>query len=224
MKQTAKKYGPHGRPPAGKNGDKREHILDSALNLFAGQGIAGTTIAQVAKAAGVTPAMVHYYFTNREGLLDAIVAERLAPVIAYIWADISEKTLNDPRRVVTELVNRLLETVGRMPQLPFLWSREVLHAGGLLRRRVMSLIPVERFETLSRYLSGAQREGLLNARAAPALVFISVLGVIMLPLAAQDILGRTSAGSALNRETLRRHVLALLLDGLCPQPEPEAKP
>ena len=72
MKQTAKKYGPHGRPPAGKNGDKREHILDSALNLFAGQGIAGTTIAQVAKAAGVTPAMVHYYFTNREGLLDAM--------------------------------------------------------------------------------------------------------------------------------------------------------
>lgn len=224
MSQTAKTRGPHGRPPAGKNGDKREHILDNALSLFAGQGIAGTTIAQVAKAAGVTPAMVHYYFTNREGLLDAIVAERLAPVIAYIWTDVSEGALSDPRRVVTAFVDRLLETVERMPQLPFLWSREILHAGGLLRQRVMALLPVERFETLRRFLSGAQRQGRVNAQAVPALVFISVLSVIMLPLAAQDLLGRTLARPALKRETLRQHVLALLLDGLCPQPEPEAKP
>ena len=70
---TARKHAPQGRPPASKGEDRREHILDNALTLFATQGIAGTTVAQIAGASGVTPAMVHYYFHNREGLLDAVV-------------------------------------------------------------------------------------------------------------------------------------------------------
>ena len=208
---------PQGRPPASESEGRRERILDSALSLFAGHGIARTTIAQIAEASGVTSAMVHYYFGNREGLLDAIAAERLTPALAYIFEGFSGEVLADPRRMITELIDRLLEAVERMPQIPPLWSREVFNAGGLLRERVLSLVPMERFAAASRALSLAQQEGNINAKVLAPLVITSALALIMIPLTALDMADRIPTMPPLDKETLRRHALALLLDGLCPQ-------
>lgn len=216
MKDMTHEHTSQGRPPASKDEDKREKILDSALLLFAGQGVAGTTIAQIAKASGVTSAMVHYYFGNREKLLDHLVAERLAPCLEYVWGSVSDEALTDPRQLLTSFVDRLLESVEKVPQLPQLWSREILNAGGCLRERVMALVPLEGFEKVHRSLALAQREGRLNAHISPGLVLTSVMSVTMLPLAAQDMLDRVPTIPVLNMKMLRQHVLALLLDGLCP--------
>jgi len=47
----------------------REQLLDAATALFSEQGIASTTVAQIAAHVGVTSAMVHYYFKTRDQLL-----------------------------------------------------------------------------------------------------------------------------------------------------------
>lgn len=206
-----------GRPPASESEGRRERILDSALTLFAGHGIAGTTIAQIAKSSEVTSAMVHYYFGNRKGLLDAIAAERLAPAIEYIWAGVSEEALAEPRRIVTEFVDRLLETVEEMPQLPQLWSREMLNPGGLLRGRLLALVPLERLATVISAFSRAQQEGTVNPLISPSFAMTSIMAVVMLPITAWDMLGKIPIMPALDKEALRRHALALLLDGLCPK-------
>lgn len=206
-----------GRRPGTSREVSREHILDSTLALFARQGIAGTTIAQIAKASGVTTAMVHYYFANREGLLDRLVAERLAPCMEYMWAGVSEGTLADPRRIVTEFVDRLLETVTKMPELPLLWSREILSTGGLLRERVFPLVPLEKVEAAQSSFVAAQREGRMNSGVVPGLTLTSIMAVIMLPLAAQTFLDKIPLIPVLDKDTLRQHALAILLDGLCPE-------
>lgn len=46
----------------------REHILDAARRLFAEHGFEGTSLRQVARAAGVDPAMVHHYFKGKDEL------------------------------------------------------------------------------------------------------------------------------------------------------------
>ncbi|MRB49491.1 TetR family transcriptional regulator, partial [Bacillus thuringiensis] len=49
-----------GRPRGKKPGTaSREQRMDSALMLFARQGIAHTSLNAIAKEAGVTPAMLH---------------------------------------------------------------------------------------------------------------------------------------------------------------------
>jgi AcrR family transcriptional regulator len=47
----------------------RERILQAACELIAERGIGGARIAQIAKAAGVSTALVHYHFRTREALL-----------------------------------------------------------------------------------------------------------------------------------------------------------
>ena len=65
---------PQARRPGRPRGSKptatsREQLLDIALDLFARQGIARTSLNAIAKEAGVTPAMLHYYFNSRENFL-----------------------------------------------------------------------------------------------------------------------------------------------------------
>ncbi|VTP61902.1 Potential acrAB operon repressor [Leclercia adecarboxylata] len=61
-------------------------MLDIALDLFSRQGIARTSLNAIAKEAGVTPAMLHYYFNSREQLLDAMIEERFLPLRSAIGA------------------------------------------------------------------------------------------------------------------------------------------
>lgn len=49
----------------------RGRILSSALDLFADAGMTGVTTREVAAAAGVSLAMIHHYFGNKEGLYRA---------------------------------------------------------------------------------------------------------------------------------------------------------
>ncbi len=56
--------------------DMRDHILDQAEALFARHGLHGVTVREVARSAGVDPALVHYYFDTKKGLFDAVFLRR----------------------------------------------------------------------------------------------------------------------------------------------------
>lgn len=53
----------------------RERILQSALALFAADGLSGTSIRRIASQASVSVAMVHHYFGSKSGLYDACIEE-----------------------------------------------------------------------------------------------------------------------------------------------------
>ena len=55
-------------------GDKRrEQILQTAVNLFSQRGFKGTTTKEIARAAGVSEAMVFRHFENKDALYGAIL-------------------------------------------------------------------------------------------------------------------------------------------------------
>ncbi len=204
---------PLGRPPAQNGLDCRERLLDCAFSLFAAQGIAGTTVAQIARAAEVTPAMAHYYFSGRDGLIDAFVEERVAPVIRQIWNALPIEG-GTPRQVLTAFVDGLLDAVDVAPELPQLWSREVMNAGGSLRQRLIACVPKERFALLCEALTAAQKAGTVRRDVIPGLALPAAMGIVMLPLAAKDMIEGIADVSFPDREHLRKHALAVLLDGM----------
>lgn len=65
--------GPGQRGPRADRGEIAERILTAARRCFAEHGYAGTTLRLVAGTAGVDPSLVNYYFTNKEGLLRAVL-------------------------------------------------------------------------------------------------------------------------------------------------------
>jgi AcrR family transcriptional regulator len=67
-----------GRPPG--SSDTRDRILVSARELFARNGIRGTSIRAVAAMAGVDSALVHHYFGSKEKLFAAAVHIPIDPM------------------------------------------------------------------------------------------------------------------------------------------------
>ena len=63
-----------------KGGKTRILLLNTAERLFGQNGVTATSLREVMKVADVNRAMVHYYFKNKDGLLDAILERRLVPI------------------------------------------------------------------------------------------------------------------------------------------------
>jgi TetR/AcrR family transcriptional regulator len=145
--------------------------------LFAQQGVAAATFAMIAQRAALTPAMLHYYFEDREHLLDAIVHERMAPVIGHVWDPVTADT---PATVLVRgIVERLLDGIERMPWIPSTWIREVLNEGGALRTRVLKSVPFDKVRIVSDTIRRQQRARQLNPKVDPVLIICSVLGLTM---------------------------------------------
>lgn len=58
-----------------RNGNTRKQLIDAAYQVLARVGYEATSIKGIAKEAGVSPGLVHYYFANKEELLAAVVKE-----------------------------------------------------------------------------------------------------------------------------------------------------
>jgi AcrR family transcriptional regulator len=197
-----------GRPPQRTAVDARAQLLDAALLLFAEQGVAGTTIAGIAARAGVTPAMVHYYFSNRDRLLDAVAQERLREIVTAVWSPVVETDEVVP--MLRGLVQRILRATEVHPWLPSLWLREVVSEGGQLRERLMRILPFEYVRHLIGAVAGAQRRGEVSPQLEPRLVLLSVLGLTFLPLATIRLWQGLPVLQGVEREDIARHAEALL--------------
>lgn len=204
-----------GRPKAQAGENKRERILDSAIFLFAKHGVSETTVAQIAEKSGVTSAMVHYYFKNWEGLLDTIMAERIVPKIQYVWNGIENI------RSVTELleifIDRIFSVMEEEPLFPELWNREVFNVGGNFRERFIKYYPVEKLKTVQQIFIHAQEEGKINPEIQATHIIISVIGLVIFPLIAHDLLASLLQLSAIDKEKYKQHVVSLLANGLYSQ-------
>ena len=213
MKQRDITATPKGRPPVSADKDTRERLLDAATALFAERGIAATTIARIAEHVGVTSAMIHYYFKTRDQLLDAIVEERIMRFIAFVW-DPFTGSGDDPIFLVKGLIDRMVMASEAMPWLPSLWIREIVSEEGLLREKTLPRIPFGKLKQLGECIAAGQKRGLVNPDIHPRLVFISLVGLMMLPLATEGV----------SKNDLFRHVTGLLMHGLAdPSPRPAPK-
>jgi len=201
-----------GRPVASSDRDARELLITAATELFAEHGVAATSFSTISKRAGLTSAMVHYYFSDREQLLDAVVEERLCPFIDYVWGPV--KPGGDAAETIAGVVERLLRGIERAPWIPSTWMREILNEGGLLRGRALRRIPFDKVRIVAGAIREEQASQTLNPDLNPLLVVFSMLGLVMLHMATVKIWAELFHRRPMTREAVGRHITGLLLDGL----------
>jgi len=201
-----------GRPRADE-ANQRERLLDAAVDCFAGDGIAATSLRTIALKAGVTPALVNYYFGSKEQLVDAFIAERVTPVAASLREGLLAAG-PAPRALMAAFVRGMHDVVARYPWWPALWVREVLNEKGALRDVLRKQIAPQVAQLLAGALADAQKRGELAADLDPRLTVVSLMGLTMMPLAAEHIWRRVFDADDIDRDVLLRHTLALHDHGL----------
>lgn len=134
-----------GRPTGVQHGEPRALLLDVALVLFARQGIMETTLGAIAREAGVTPAMVHYYFKTRDQLLDVLIDERFVPLRAELGRAFADSDA-EPAEALRAFAEGLVAVAERHPWFATLWVREVISEGDCCASALpsVSAMPIRR--------------------------------------------------------------------------------
>ena len=201
-----------GRPLADAP-DQRAVALDAALACFVRQGIAATSLRDIAREAGVTPALLHYYFGDRQQLLDAVVAERVMPAFLSVRERLAQAG-DDVADIVAAFVCGVTDAIARHPWWPQLWVREVLCEGGALRDLLVQRIAPDIARLLAGRFAAAQAAGRLNADLDPRLLLPTLVGLTMFPAAGAPIWRQVFDADDLGLDDVRGHALALLDRGL----------
>lgn len=120
---------------AGRQGDsvaRREEsqmrILGAARALFAQRGFSATTTRAIAQAAGCNLSMINYYFSSKEGLLEAILREFSETVAGSI--EQVEKSPELTRNFFEILVDLLVDFVMANKDLYIVVIRDVMLVPG----------------------------------------------------------------------------------------------
>lgn len=61
--------------------NSQRKILNAAAKLFAQQGVAGTSLREISKAAGTSQSALHYYFASKDELLEVLLREIMLPLL-----------------------------------------------------------------------------------------------------------------------------------------------
>lgn len=102
-----------------------ERILDAAMHEFMLKGYAGARTTAIAEAAGVTHAMLHYYFRTKDKLFDKIIESKISTL-----RDIMLASLGDPAIPLFDKIKAAIEShqdfIAANPALPRFMINEVL--------------------------------------------------------------------------------------------------
>ena len=155
--------------PKSLSGEKPQRIVEAMRRSVASRGTAGSTFDHVAREAGVSRGLLHYYFGTKEQLLVEAVRRECAVRMEMLERQLSDaKTADD---FIDLMARNLQETVSSDPDFVTL----VFELFTLSRRN--SEIAVEYAQLLSRtreqvadMLAAAQDQGVIQLHADPQAV------------------------------------------------------
>jgi AcrR family transcriptional regulator len=183
------------------SGEKAQRIIDAMRESVAKRGAAGSTFEHVAREAGVSRGLLHYYFGTKERLLVEVVRRDSEIRVARLDGPLAEAESVDD--VLEVLVASLTDLIDNEPAF-FLLLYELFSAGRRnpeIQHEVGQLFDRTRSH-VAEILDRKQREGVLklrfDAEAIVAYLFAAADGFALQALSepGRDISAALAAGAA----------------------------
>jgi len=193
--------------------DRRSHILQAALKVFAEKGFDAATNKDIARAAGITPGLIYHYFRNKRDVL-AEAMEVHTPLKAVRSVTPEMLTL-PPQDFLTRLLVQVLDVLEGEEFVSVLkvFLPEAIHRGTMAPPVLSAMTEATSF--LQRYLEDRVKAGQLET-ADPALTSHLLLGGLMdLVLRRRVIKDRSVL--KFSRNQIVAHLVSTTLRGLLPR-------
>jgi AcrR family transcriptional regulator len=164
MITSARKQTAPAQPPARRHGSLDQVLVNAAMDLFASYGYRGTSLARIAKAAGVTKGALYWHFTDKEDFFLA-VADRVLGEWRGTFAKIPiATTAADYRTEFLQMFEKSAELNAKNPWVSRLLLIITLesHKIGPRVLRAMRRANSGQFEYLRRLLERGKKLGALE--------------------------------------------------------------
>ena len=146
--------------------ERRASIIDAARGLFASQGFHGVSVDEIARAVGVSPAVLYRHFDSKEALYESVLRELAGQREDYV--DVVVRSNGQFGTVLRGLTKVFVHSIAQQPDLLKMEMHSVLEGHTATREFF-----VNRWKTFTDYiefsLGRMQDAGVIepvNARAA----------------------------------------------------------
>ena len=133
-------------------------ILETAEREFALHGFRGTTIADIAREAGLPKANVHYYFKTKLDLYRAILRQILDDWMA---ASFTFENSLDPKEALSAYIGAKMELSRSRPYGSRVWAREVMSGAPVMEEFLGTILKTWLDERVQ-IINGWIRDGKIN--------------------------------------------------------------
>lgn len=194
----------------------RERLLEAATELAAAQGFETCGLREIAARARVSPAMISYYFGDREGLGEALYRRAFERVSERVRALVDAPDFAR-RDGLDDLVQIHVAAMTADPWLPKLIASEILaHGTSPLRSRLVRDLTRGPLMAMIHWLEEEQLRGRLRSEIDARWMAISIASLCAFPFLILPIVGHElglslDAGFA---EQLVSHTQQFLAHGL----------
>src|SRR5262245_11112871 len=89
-----------GRPPQSADSKVRDALIEAGSSLLLRYWFGAVSSSRVPPAAGANPAMIHYYFGDKDGLYRAMLESAISPVIMRLVAMLGDPASADIESLV----------------------------------------------------------------------------------------------------------------------------
>jgi AcrR family transcriptional regulator len=205
-----------GRPRAAQGAVGREAIVKAACDLLEKLPPHKVTMVDIARAAGVDPALLRYYFADREELLLAVIE-----LILETWIAAHPVRGASPPENIAKQIGYILEFSSRYRSMQRLMIDECAQAKSAeVRRRVveMNAVAIHHYARLLGLGAKAEAKSL-----EPLFMHVAIIGMCEFFLAAQPWvrpIAPAELSTAQLTERYREFITGLVLDGLRSHVEP----
>lgn len=192
-----------------RQADKRQRIVDAAVNVFADKGFFGARIADVAEAAGVADGTIYLYFKSKDDLMISVFREKMTEILQRFSI---LREIPDPVDKLRRYVLEHLALVEEQPKLMQVLTVELRQSA-----RFMKMTPPAAFGRYLALLAGiielGQRRGVFRSNLDAPLIARALFGAID-EISLSWVLSGDPAADRKDRHEVARQLSEFLLEGL----------
>jgi TetR/AcrR family transcriptional regulator len=161
-------------------------ILEAAEELFARQGFDPTTIKQIGVKAGLNPALLYYYFENKEELFRAVLARMIQGLIERGGAVLDQEA--EPADAIRALIGAQVEFFLGHPNAR-LFVRELIDHDARHAEAVILKVAAGLFQRLCDVIERGQRTGVFRRDVEPRFAAVSTIAQVVYFIIARPAVG-----------------------------------
>ena len=161
--------------------ETRNRILDTAVEVLNRQGVAQTSLNDIAREAGVTRGAIYWHFANKVAMFDAMIERLLCPLL-FNSADRDALLEADPlgfiRSAADEFIGKMLSDTSFRRVFEIFWHK-CEYIGEMAALRDSHLEEGENhIDLIQRAFALAQEQGQMDRRLTPHQATIGFIGLV----------------------------------------------
>ena len=155
--------------------DKREKIMQAAINVFAGHGFFNSTVADVAKVAQVADGTIYLYFKNKDDLLISIFEQSMDMFIEEVSDKVKEA--HTPQEKLLRYITLHLQLVQKNQNLAQVIQIELRQSSKFMKEYANEKF-FEYMNILQLIIEEGQRQNIFRRDADPVILKRAIFGAI----------------------------------------------